>query len=70
MVGAVRTSTREALSKAEELYKRCLDNQRWCQTGGKEGQAARLDGEDLRPLGDKLKGLRLTAMTLKFVKPK
>jgi hypothetical protein len=27
-------------------------NQRWCQTGGKQGQPARLDGEDLRPLGD------------------
>jgi len=63
MNGAVGTVTREALSKAQELYERCLANQRWCQTGGKEGQAARLDGEDLRPLGDKLKGLRLTAMS-------
>ena len=65
MTGALRGSTREAVAKAEELYNRCIDNQRWCQTGGKEGQAARLDGEDLRPLGGKLKGLRLTAMSAK-----
>ncbi|ENZ82488.1 putative low-complexity protein [Caulobacter vibrioides OR37] len=63
MAGAVGSVTPEAISRARELHERCLSNQRWCQTGGKEGAVARLDGQDLRPLGDKLKGLRLTAMS-------
>ncbi|MDI1364745.1 MAG: pentapeptide repeat-containing protein, partial [bacterium] len=59
MTGALITVTPQAMAKAQELYQRVLSNQRWCQTGGKEGEVARLDGEDLRPMGDRLKGLRL-----------
>ena len=44
-----------------ELLEQARANQAWCETGGKEGAPAAVDGEDLRPLGDALKGLQLTA---------
>lgn len=65
MVGCLVACTPEAVMRAEQAYAQALDNQRWCRTGGKEGRVARFDGEDLRPLGDRLRGLRLTAMSAK-----
>ena len=57
--------TPQAVAKVGDLLARAQSNHSWCQTGGREGTPANFDGEDMRPLGDKLAGLRLTAMSAK-----
>src|SRR3990167_10255032 len=61
MLGAIGATSSEAMAKAPSLLDQALANHLWCKTGGREGRPAILDGEDLRPLGDKLRGLRLSA---------
>ncbi|MES2034404.1 MAG: pentapeptide repeat-containing protein [Pseudomonadota bacterium] len=57
--------TPEAVARSAALLELAQANQAWCETGGQSGAPARFDGADLRPLGDHLKGFRLTAMSAK-----
>ena len=65
MSGAMSAPSDAAVERAEELFARAKANHLWCQTGGREGKPAVFDKEDLRPLADRLRGLRLSAMSAK-----
>jgi uncharacterized protein YjbI with pentapeptide repeats len=43
------------------------EHERWVTTGGRDGQAAILDDEDIRPLSKSLKGRELTAICCRRV---
>ena len=62
LTGCLRDPGDEALARAPALIELARANQRWCDTGGREGAPAAFNGADLRMLGDALKGYRLTAM--------
>ncbi len=57
--------TAAAASRADELLGRAEGNQQWVKSGGREQRPAQFDSEDLRPLGDRLRGFILTAMSAK-----
>ncbi len=65
MTSCMADATPAATQRAEALLALAKGHQRWCETGGKEGKPAVFDGEDLRPLGGRLRGLMLTAMSAK-----
>lgn len=53
----------EAVAKVRELQSRLEGAQAWISSNGKIGAPARLDDEDLRPLGQAFEGRRLTALS-------
>jgi uncharacterized protein YjbI with pentapeptide repeats len=63
MTGSLREPTREAMARAAEFMERALDGNAWAESGGVLGGPANFDGEDLRPLGARLKGLKLPALS-------
>jgi uncharacterized protein YjbI with pentapeptide repeats len=52
-----------AIGRAPELAERLAEAERWVDTAGTQGAPCVLDGEDLRPLGDALRGRRLAAIS-------
>jgi uncharacterized protein YjbI with pentapeptide repeats len=56
-------SSAQAIASAEGWVALAAANREWCMTGGKAGAPALFDGLDLRPLGARLKGAWLTAMS-------
>lgn len=58
----VRDPSPQAIGRTARLLQRLAEADRWVASGGAEGAAAELDGEDLRPLGPALVGRRLTAL--------
>ena len=64
LAGCLRSLVSDPASTAA-LNQRVLDNEAWCQTGGKTGKPAMLDGEDLRLLTTSIKGRRLPALSAK-----
>ena len=63
--GALSAPDQEAMDLAGDHYQMALANQTWCKTGGREGKPACFDGKDLRPLDQRLRGLRLSVMSAK-----
>ena len=63
LTGVLRSPGEEALARAEELAERALDANAWAESGGVFGEPATFDGEDLRPLGDRLKDLKLPGLS-------
>ncbi len=57
----------EAKAKAGVLKERVLLHQQWVLTGGQEGTAAVLDGEDLRPLESLVAGRNLVGLTARGI---
>ncbi len=54
-----------SLQRVAELTERLVSAARWIATNGKEGLPARLDGEDLRPMGEAFEKAQLTALSAK-----
>lgn len=52
-----------ALERARQLYGELLAHHEWFVSGGKKGEPANVDGEDLRPLSEALKGLCLAGLS-------
>ena len=65
LAGCLGAPSDTAVARTEELLERAKANQMWCDTGGKHGSPAKMDAEDLRPMGLRLRGFRLTAMSAK-----
>jgi len=65
LAGCLGAPTEAAVARTLELLERAKSNQMWCDTGAKHGSPAIMDGEDLRPLGLRLRGFRLTVMSAK-----
>jgi uncharacterized protein YjbI with pentapeptide repeats len=61
----VTAPTPQAVARARELRERLAAAERWISTGGREGAAAVLDEEDLRPLDKAMEGRPLTALSAK-----
>jgi uncharacterized protein YjbI with pentapeptide repeats len=61
--GAVTDPSAERVARAEELKAMVDVHYQWIRTGGREGQPANFDGEDLRPLQSYLAGRHLTGLT-------
>lgn len=57
----------QAVQRAAALKNKLEAHQRWISTDGKEGAAAVLDGEDLRPLGNFFVGRALTGLSARQV---
>lgn len=57
----------EAKAKAGALTERIAQHQQWVMTGGQEGAAAALDGEDLRPLAGLFAGRSLVGLTARGI---
>jgi uncharacterized protein YjbI with pentapeptide repeats len=56
-----------AQDRARQLYADLLAHHDWFVSGGKKGAPANVDGEDLRPLSDAVKGLCLAGLSAKGV---
>ena len=65
LAGSLGAPTEIAAARTLDLLERAKANQMWCDTGGRHGAPAKMDGEDLRPMGLRLRGFRLTAMSAK-----
>ena len=65
MIGVVSAPSASAIARAPDLLALARENDAWVRTGGKQGKPANFDGEDMRPLGAGLAGLKLTAMSAK-----
>jgi len=65
MGGNLGAPSETAIARTHDLLERAKANQMWCDTGGKHGSPAKMDAEDLRPMGLRLRGFRLTAMSAK-----
>ena len=63
MANCVVDPTAAAYARVAELLSRLESSDRWVRTNGREGTAAALDGEDLRPLGDAFQKRQLAAMS-------
>ena len=63
LTGALRTPDAASKARAEALLESLKDAMAWAESGGVLGQPAILDGEDLRSLGDRLRGFRLPAVS-------
>lgn len=63
LTGVLRSPGDEALARAEVLAEKALDANAWTESGGVFGEPAVFDGEDLRPLGDRLKDLKLPGLS-------
>ncbi|HTW36528.1 MAG TPA: pentapeptide repeat-containing protein [Rhizomicrobium sp.] len=61
--GAVTDPSTERVARAEQLKAMVDVHYQWIRTGGREGQPANFDGEDLRPLQSFLAGRHLTGLT-------
>lgn len=61
--GAVTDPSAEQVARAEQLKAMVDVHYQWIRTGGREGQPANFDGEDLRPLQSYLAGRHLTGLT-------
>ncbi len=61
--GAVTDPSAERVARAEQLKTMVDVHYTWIRTGGREGQPANFDGEDLRPLQSYLAGRHLTGLT-------
>ena len=61
--GAVTDPSAEKVARAEQLKAMVDVHYQWIRTGGREGQPANFDGEDLRPLQSYLAGRHLTGLT-------
>jgi len=59
--------TPKARDRAQELLAQLKAHHDWFVSGGKKGGPAKLDGEDLRPLTDALKGLCLAGLQARNV---
>lgn len=57
----------EAKAKAPQLAEAVVLHHRWVLSGGAEGRAACLDGEDLRPLANLMKGRNLVGLQARGV---
>ncbi len=55
--------TAAARARAKHLFAALQGHHAWFRSGGKKGRPAVVDGEDLRPLGDALKGLCLAGLS-------
>jgi uncharacterized protein YjbI with pentapeptide repeats len=60
---AVTDPSAERVARAEQLKTMVDTHYQWIRTGGREGQPANFDGEDLRPLQSYLAGRHLTGLT-------
>lgn len=63
--GCLRSPDAASLERAEQMLAAALGHQAFALSGGKEGRPAALDGEDLRAIGDRLKGAHLTAISFR-----
>jgi uncharacterized protein YjbI with pentapeptide repeats len=63
LTGVLRSPGDEALARAGILAEKALDANAWTESGGVFGEPAVFDGEDLRPLGDRLKDLKLPGLS-------
>ncbi|MEW5686963.1 MAG: pentapeptide repeat-containing protein [Pseudomonadota bacterium] len=59
--------TAEAIAEALNLLEQAEGMDRWARTSGREGAPARLDGKDLRPLAQRLAGLRMPGLSARNV---
>jgi len=66
-VDCVFDVTAAAKAKAAPLKDKVTAHHQWVQSDGREGAAAVLDGEDLRPLGDAFAGRNLIGLTARGV---
>ena len=66
-VGCVLDPTAEAIARADGLLARLEASDHWVRTNGREGAAAVLDDEDLRPLGGAFQKRRLAALSAQRV---
>jgi uncharacterized protein YjbI with pentapeptide repeats len=67
LANCVKAPTPQAIAKVRELQERLAAAERWITTGGREGAAAVLDDEDLRPLDKAMAGRPLTALSARRV---
>ena len=65
--GCVVDPSEAAKAKGRELRARLDDAESWIRSNGKIGSAARLDDEDLRPLGGLFRERLLTALSARGV---
>ncbi len=63
LTGALRAPTPEALEQAGALLERALDANAWTESRGVFGAPAQFDGADLRPLGDRLRDLKMPGLS-------
>ncbi|HEY5412738.1 MAG TPA: pentapeptide repeat-containing protein [Caulobacteraceae bacterium] len=67
LTGCVVDPTTAALQRADVLCDMLSQAEVWAETGGRKGAPAVLDGEDLRPLGWRLRARMLTALSARNV---
>lgn len=65
LAGCLFDPTPAAMARADALRTMLAGSAIWVETGGAQGAAAAMDGEDLRPLGPALVKARLTAASLR-----
>lgn len=59
LAGCVLDPSREALAQLPRLQAAVDEGELWAMSNGRSGKPCKLDGEDLRPLGDRLAGRAL-----------
>lgn len=63
LAGAITEPSAKSVARAVELKAMLDSHQRWIRTGGRDGEPAVFDGEDLRPLQSYLAGRHLTGLS-------
>ncbi|MFO1014742.1 MAG: pentapeptide repeat-containing protein [Caulobacteraceae bacterium] len=63
LANAVLDPDPKAVSRRELLLERLAEASKWCNSMGKQGAPAALDGEDLRPIGNHFARRKLTALS-------
>lgn len=64
---ALPAPTASAQAKAKTVMAQLWAHHEWFVTGGKKGRPATIDGDDLRPLADSVKGLCLAGLSAKDI---
>ncbi len=64
---SLMSPTASAHDRAREIYAALVGHHEWFTSNGKKGQPAVVDGEDLRPLSDAMKGLCLAGLSARAV---
>lgn len=63
----ITSPSQDAEARAEAVAEAILGHHAWVTSNGLSGRPAQIDGEDLRPLGDRLRGLHLAGISARGV---